>query len=267
SFFHYIITSPTPHLTLLPWLSICFFSTIFGEYIFDAMNKGTKDAYIGLFRIFFIWGLIFTIIGIFGIFPNGQPGWALQTESSIVGGLSEYPHLRLLYIANNQDFFVIPGMPNFLIRGTSANMFYNQGTALLIISLFFYFIDIKEISNTITDMFIYYGKTSLSLFLLHFLFIPLFIDQFNIPLFLIIGISYIGFMGIIIYVWMEYGNGVGSPEWLMIQIGRVGQKSGEAVKKTTKKVYEKIKKESVKKMEDFMKKLSKDDKKKEDVAN
>ncbi|KKN31271.1 hypothetical protein LCGC14_0825600 [marine sediment metagenome] len=57
---------------------------------------------------------------------------------------------------------------------------------------------------------------------------------------------------------MEYAKGVGSPEWLMVQLGRIGQKSGEAVKKTTKKMYNRIKKrEKVRKMEDFMKKLSK----------
>jgi hypothetical protein len=259
---HYFITSPTPHLTLLPWVSISFISTIFGEYIFEAMNKGTKDAYVGLFRIFFIWGLVFILTGIFGIFPIGinitdwQPGWALQTESTME--LTEYPHLRLLIVANSQDFFTIPGVPNFLIRGTSANMFYNQGAALFIISIFFYFIDIKEKSNNITNMLIYYGKVSLSLFLLHFMFIPLFIGLLPIPLFLVIGLSYVGFMGIFMYTWMEYAKGVGSPEWLMVQLGRIGQKSGEAVVKTTKKVYNKIKKERVKKMEDFMKKLSKD---------
>ncbi|MFW9971727.1 MAG: hypothetical protein ACFFDF_16160, partial [Candidatus Odinarchaeota archaeon] len=148
---------------------------------------------------------------------------------------------------------------NFLIRGTSANMFYNQGAALLIISIFFYFIDIKNKSNNLTNMLIYFGKVSLSLFLIHFIFIPLFFNQFNVVFFLIISLSYIGFLGTFMYIWMEYGKGVGSPEWLMVQLGRIGQKSGEAVKKTTKKMYAKIKKrEKVKKMEDFMKKLSKD---------
>ncbi|MFW9823546.1 MAG: heparan-alpha-glucosaminide N-acetyltransferase domain-containing protein [Candidatus Thorarchaeota archaeon] len=262
SIFHYIITSPTPHLTLLPWISIAFISTIFGEYIYEAMNKGTKDAYIGLFRIFFVWGIIFICIGIFAFFPDGvnltfwEPGWTLETPASVVGGLSEYPHLVNLLYANQQSFFHIPGMPNFLIRGTSANMFYNQGAALLIISIFFYFIDIKNKLNDITNVLIYLGKTSLSLFLLHFLFIPLYFNQYNIPFFLIVSFSYIGFLGIFMYIWMEYAKGVGSPEWIMVQIGRIGQKSGEAVKKTTKKVYNKIKKrEKVKKMEDFMKKL------------
>ena len=71
SLLHYIITSPTPHLTLLPWVSICFVSTIFGEYIYEAMNKGTKDAYIGLFRIFFhiiLTGLILRIGSLAGIY-------------------------------------------------------------------------------------------------------------------------------------------------------------------------------------------------------
>jgi uncharacterized membrane protein len=263
TFIHYFITSPTPHLTFFPYISYVFISTIFGEYIYEAMNKGTKDAYIGLFRIFLVWGIFFILIGIFFYFPNGlslttwEPGWALQTPDSMVGGLSEYPHLRLLNTANNQDFFVIPGVPLFLIRCTSANMFYNQGCALIIIAIFFYFIDIKNKSNNFTNMLIYYGKVSLSLFLLHFLFIPIFFSQFNITFFLIVGIAYLGFMGIFMYVWNEFGHGVGSPEWLMVQMGRIGQKSGEAVVKTTKKVYNKIKRERVKKMEDFMKKLSK----------
>ena len=262
---HYIITSPTPHLTLLPWVSICFISTIFGEYIYEAMNKGTTDAYIGLFRIFFVWGSIFITVGIFSYYPNGlnftdwQPGWSLQTPASVIGGDSEYPHIKLLSYANQQNFFQFSGMPNFLIRGTSANMFYNQGAALLIIAIFFYLIDIKNKSNDFTGILIYFGKISLSLFLIHFLFIPLFFNQFSVVYFLIISLSYIGFLGIFMYIWMEYAKGIGSPEWLMVQMGRIGQKSGEAVKKTTKKMYAKIKKrEKVKKMEDFMKKLSKD---------
>ncbi|MFW9973152.1 MAG: heparan-alpha-glucosaminide N-acetyltransferase domain-containing protein [Candidatus Odinarchaeota archaeon] len=260
---HYIITSPTPHLTLLPWISISFISTIFGEYIYEAMNKSTKNAYIGLFRIFLVWGIIFVLIGIFAPFPNGlnltdwQPGWALQTPDTIV--LTEYPQLDLLRIANNQDYFIIPGMPNFLIRGTSGNMFYNQGAALLIIAIFFYFIDIKNKSNDLINMLIYFGKISLSLFLIHFIFIPLFFNQFSIPFYLMVVFAYVGFLGTFMYVWMEFARGVGSPEWLMVQFGRVGQKSGEAVKKTSKKIYAKIKKrEKVKKMEEFMKKLSKD---------
>jgi hypothetical protein len=48
------------------------------------------------------------------------------------------------------------------------------------------------------------------------------------------------------YIWIEYGNGIGSPEWLMVQIGRIGQKTGENIKKTSKFAVEKTKK-SIKK--------------------
>ena len=256
--FHYIVTSPTPHLTLLPWVSICFISTIFGEYIFEAMNKGTDDDYVGLFRIFLVWGIVFIIIGIFAPLPSF--GFELQTVDTMIGGIAEYPHLELLGIAQNQTYFEIPGMPLFLIRGTSANMFYNQGAALTIIAIFFFLIDIKKKYNNFTSMLVYYGKVSLSLFLIHFIFMPLFSQLLNIALFLTISLSYIGFLGILMYFWMEYAKGVGSPEFLMVMLGRIGEKSGQAVKKTTKKMYSIIKKrEKVKKMEDFMKKLSKDD--------
>ena len=54
---------------------------------------------------------------------------------------------------------------------------------------------------------------------------------------------------------MESG-GVGSPEWIMVQIGRVGQKTGETVKKDVKIAYEKTK-EGFKKLEESIKKESK----------
>jgi hypothetical protein len=41
---------------------------------------------------------------------------------------------------------------------------------------------------------------------------------------------------------MKYYNGVGTPEWLMIQIGRFGQKTEESVKKTSKKALKKLEK-------------------------
>ena len=61
-FFHFIITSANPSVTLLPWLAICFISTIFGEYLYEAMNKKSENVYSGLFRIFFTWGISLIIV-------------------------------------------------------------------------------------------------------------------------------------------------------------------------------------------------------------
>ena len=185
-----------------------------------------------------MWGIIFVSIGIL-------IGFLLQTPETLVGGVYMYPHIDLLRIANNNPYFQLAGFPAFLVRHTSANMFYNFGMSILIIAISFYFIDIKKKSNMAISMFIYYGKISLSLFLLHLLFITLFLSQFNVIIFLYVSIAYIAFLGILMYIWMEYGKGVGSPEWIMVQIGRIGHKTGDTVRKGYKKYLER------KKLEDY----------------
>lgn len=236
-FFHFIITSANPSVTLLPWISICFISTIFGEYLYEAMNNKSKNTYKGLFRIFFTWSISLLLAGVI-------TGYSLQTFNTM--NQSEYGHLLLLEIANNQSFFHLPGMPDFLIRGTASNMLYNLGAALTIIAIAFYFIDLKGKVNNVVRMFVYYGKISLSLFMIHFIFIPLYVKQLNIFLFPVIYIANVGLLGFLMYIWIEYGKGLGSPEWLMVQIGRIGQKTGENIKKTSLIAVEKTK-ESIKK--------------------
>ena len=215
---HYIVIGPNPMVPLLPGLAICFISTIFGEYLYEAMNKGTHDAYVGLFRIFMVWSVILILVGI-GF------GSQLYNNGSIPGGLlREYPSLALLTPINQQDFFVWTGIPDFLIRGRGFNMLYNLGASLLVISISFYFIDIKKNYGNFVKMLVYYGKVSLSLFFIHQIFLGLFNWQFGIALFLINNLTYVGFMGFLMYIWMEYANGVGSPEWLMAVMGRIGKK-------------------------------------------
>jgi uncharacterized membrane protein len=213
---HYIVIGANPMVPLLPGLAICFISTIFGEYLYEAMNKGTHDAYVGLFRIFMIWSIILILVGIgIGFYP--------YTHLTIPGGaLREYPSIFLLQTINTK--LAIPGIPEFLIRGRGPNMIYNLGAALLVISISFYFIDIKKKYGNFVKMLVYYGKVSLSLFFVHQIFLGLFSWQFGIALFLINNLTYVGLMGFLMYIWMEYANGVGSPEWLMAAMGRMGNK-------------------------------------------
>ncbi len=269
---HYIVTSPAPQVTLLPWLAICFISTIFGEILHEAMIKGTTSAYKDLFRTFMKWGVFLVLVGLF--LPLPQPLWqtglTLQTEATLPR--DEYLQIELLAIMNQQNYIKFPGMPLFMIRGTSSAMFYDLGAGLLIIALSFYFIDLKKKRNYFTRILTYYGKVSLSLFLLHYTFIPAFIGTFNIMFFPFFVVAYVALLGFLMFLWMESG-GQGSPEWIMIQLGRVGQKTGETVKKEAKIAYEKTKeeakvivektKESIKKAQEFMKELSKKKPKKE----
>ena len=240
SILHYIIVSPSPMTPLLPWLSICFLSSIFGEYLYEAMVGGTKKDYKKLFRTFLYWGIFLVLAGIF-LGSNGYvPGGFTTSELPI----NEYPFIDLLNVIRTQSIIpgvTYPGMWEFLIRGRAPNMIYNLGAALLLIAISFYFIDIKRKMNVFISMMNYYGKVSLSLFLLHFIFITLFLISLNLVVFVFAVISYIGLWGFLMYVWNEFYGGAGSPEWIMVQVGRIGQKTGETVKKEIRIIEEEIK--------------------------
>jgi uncharacterized membrane protein len=230
---HFIITSPLPQAPILPFLAICFMSTIFGEFLHEGMMKGSKEAYYKLFRIFFIYGIVFVVVGIFIIVPRGvtfniwETGLARVipgTDSSPgVLVLSEYLHIDLLRIANMQDYYNFDAMPIFMVRCTGQNMFYNLGVAFVLIAVCFYFIDIKKKTNDVVKLLLFYGKTSLSLFLIQYLFLPLYSGQFSIMLYPIIWVGYCGFLGLLMWIWLKFFGGVGSPEWIVRKIGSGGK--------------------------------------------
>jgi len=253
---HYIITSPSPMTPLLPWISICFVSSIFGEYLYEAMMGGTKRDYWKLFRTFLFSGIVFVLAGIIIGLNSYVPGTDF-TSSTLP--LNEYPHLLLLQDMRTQKFLpdiTYPGMWEFTIRGRAPNMIYNLGAALVLIAVCFYFIDIKRKMNNFISMIKYYGKVSLSLFLLHFIFITLFLNSLDFFAYAILYFAYLGFWGFTMYIWNEFYNGVGSPEWLMVQVGRIGQKTGKTIKKEILIMEEEIK-ETVQKIKKDTEKGSK----------
>ena len=215
-FLHYLITSPAPHVTLLPWLSVCFISSVFGESLYKAMIEGTEEAYRRLFKLLLNWGLVLVIFGVL-------TGFMLVDQSDPTF-YALYPQVSLLSYINKQPYTYFPGLPLFLIRGTFPNMFYNLGAALLIISISFNIIDIKKKRHLFIDMLIFFGNVSLSFYLIHFMFLPLFSAMFPMYYFPFIYIAFMGLMGFLMYLWNKYANGVGTPEWLMGQTGKIGQK-------------------------------------------
>ena len=93
-FFHFVITSANPSVTLLPWLSICFISTIFGEYLYDAMNEKSENTYKGLFRIFFSWGVSLIVAGVI------MGYWSVDYAGNLtLGGHVDWrlPNIKELY--------------------------------------------------------------------------------------------------------------------------------------------------------------------------
>ena len=216
---NYIITSPAPHVSLLPWLAVCFISSVFGEYLHNAMIEGTELAYKRLFKLLLTWGLILVLFGIF-------TGFMLVDQSNSTFN-ALYPQVSLLYFINLQPFTYFPGLPLFFVRGTFPNMFYNLGAALVIIAISFYIIDIKKKQHYFIDMLIFFGNVSLSLYLIHFMFLPVFGLLFPMYYFPFIYIAYMGFLGFLMFLWNKYANGVGSPEWIMAQVGKIGQKKSK----------------------------------------
>jgi len=259
---HYIIVSPSPMTPLLPWLSICFISSIFGEYLYEAMIGGTKKDYRKLFKTFLYWGISLVLVGIFlgrNSYDLGNDYLAATDFTIGTLPLSEYPHLILLQAMREPTFannFIYPGMWEFLIRGRAPNMIYNLGAALILIAVCFYILDIKRKMNNFLSMINYFGKVSLSLFLLHFVFITLFLDSLGIFIYFVVIFGYAGFWGFVMYIWNELYSGVGSPEWLMVQVGRIGQKTGKTVKKEILIIEGEIK-ETVQKIKKDPKKDSK----------
>jgi uncharacterized membrane protein len=231
---HFIITSPLPQVPLLPFLSTCFLSTIFGELLYEAMIAGTVEAYRKLFKTFMRWGALLVIIGLaiglrfINIAPDDKMICIPFFSNYVVK--SEYLHIDLLRIANQQEGLPpwlrteFPGMFDYMVRGTAPNMLYNLGAALLIIGVSFYFIDIKKKNNDAIKTVNFYGKTSLSLFLIQYLFLPLYLGSFSIMFYPMMFCGYVAFLGFLMYIWLNYFDGVGSPEWLMTQLGKRGKK-------------------------------------------
>lgn len=208
---------------------------------------GTKKDYKKLFRTFLFWGIFLVLSGIFLGRNSYIPGDEFVAATDFTIGIlpsSEYPHILLLNDANTPTFvhnITYPGMWEFLIRGRAPNMIYNLGAALVLIGVCFYIVDIKRKMNDFISMMNYYGKVSLSLFLLHFVFITVFYHSLEFVAYIIVVLGYIGFWGFIMYIWNELYNGVGSPEWIIIQVGRIGQKTGTTVKKDFLVIEEEIK--------------------------
>ena len=215
---HYLLVSPAPHNPLLPYIALAIFSTIFGELIFEAMIFETPDAYKQTYRSFLNWGIFFSIAGIlmgFDMIMFGNPSFP------------ESDYIFMEYIPIMQEAppwaYQVVGLPRFQIRGTGSNILYVLGMALLIIGVAFYFIDYKNIkkkfNSNIVNMYVFYGRVSLSVFFIHYIGAFFYKDSLDVVFFFPVVIPWIGFLGILLYIWNKEGGGVGTFEWMIANMG------------------------------------------------
>ncbi|MFX1237944.1 MAG: heparan-alpha-glucosaminide N-acetyltransferase domain-containing protein [Promethearchaeota archaeon] len=184
---HFIVISPTPLNPLLPFVSICFISSIFGEILVEAMSLESFEARLDLFRRFLRNGVIFLFVGV------------------------------LLGILDRDPFFISHGIyfPKFVIRGEPSNIFYSIGIALILIGSLFYYIDVLKKNNVFVQMFVFLGNVSLSLFLISYIWLPLFTVHFNIFIIWFAWIAYTSILAFMMYIWRYYFSGKYSLEWMM----------------------------------------------------
>ncbi|MBN1803009.1 MAG: DUF1624 domain-containing protein [Candidatus Lokiarchaeota archaeon] len=211
-----ILDSDEATTTVLPWISICFITTIFGEYLYEAMMEGTDEAYKRLFNLFIFWGGIFLIFGITTGIETVNP-----TLGNINGRLYKFD---VYYTAIRQPFIHYPGMWKFLVRGTFSNMWYTMGASFLIVAVGLYVTDIKKKDNIFIDMIKFYGTVSLNLFLLHYLLLPFYSSYMSILVYPYFVLTYIGLLGFLFYFWYKFWDGKGTPEWLMSKATSIGAK-------------------------------------------
>ncbi len=220
---HFIIVSPVPHFPLIPFLAICFFSTTFGELLFESIILETREADRIAFRTFMRYGSIFALIGVILPFLGGRPFDTTKNLNS-----EEFQFINLLPIMQNQPYINVFAIPEFLVRGTSSNIFYCIGIALLILGFSFYYIDVKpmrrDISKSIVRTINSYGRASISIYIVHFIGLCLFYGSLDLIFFFVFWFGYIIVIGILMYAWNYYAEGRFSFEWFMAQLTIKGKK-------------------------------------------
>ncbi|MBN1802686.1 MAG: hypothetical protein JW891_14335 [Candidatus Lokiarchaeota archaeon] len=185
---YFILISPAPHNPFLPFVSICFISSVFGEILVEAMSLESYEARFDLFRRFVRNGSFFLLAGIFLTIIDNPP-----------------------YFIDDQGLY----FPLFVYRGSPSNIFYSIGMALILIGWLFYYIDVRKKNNIFIDMFVFLGTVSLSLFLISYIWLPLFTVYFNIFSIWFAWIGYNAILAFLMYIWRHSFSGKYSLEWLM----------------------------------------------------
>jgi len=205
-----IFGSPLFNYPLLPYVSICFFSSIFGELIYEAKILELKEALLTAISSIIKYSVLFIIVGL--TLPLIQLSPFITAANF---NPEEYPFLEGISILKNYSFLYIPGMPRFLLMGTPANIFFVVGVALLIFGISSYIIDIKMFDSFIFNIFKFYGKFSITLLFFQFVFLFLLYQKIYFIVFIPISISYLIILGLVIYSWQKYGKNILTVEWII----------------------------------------------------
>ena len=194
---YYIVVSPYPNYSLLPYAAFCFFATVFSELIYEAKILESNIAEINAIKSVLKYGIVLLVIGLLIPFAEFNP---IITESS----LNMYPFLDMSSILKSQFLVFIANLPGFLLKGTPANMFFNMGLALILIGSIYFTSYYKQLEGKISRSIILFGQNSLTILFLQFLFLSLFNQLISFWFISFIIIIFLIGLGILVYIWGRF---------------------------------------------------------------
>jgi hypothetical protein len=211
---HFMVVSPFPNYSLLPFASISFFSTVFGEYIFESIALNSDKADLHSTQSIIKYGLVLVVCGLLLPFIDIGP-----VITAVNFNPSMYPFQEAVPILAAHDIVYILGLPLFLLKGTPSNLFLLMGLALLIIAIFYYYSDILHKNGKICRILNIYGSHSITIFFVQFLFVLILYQKTTLLLFFPFLILYFAILGVLFYLWQKIGKSVLSLDWIMDKIG------------------------------------------------
>jgi hypothetical protein len=215
--FYWIFFQPFWEVPIIPWVCIVIIGSVVGENLVAALNarqEGDKKVYHRFVHNSVVDGLLLAISGMLTGLKLSKVDFGLNIWQGIQSGSNWFPN----------------GIPEFLIHSSVPNILYSMGMSLLLLAASFYFCEIRGFKGKYVQFFVFFGRFSLTLFVLHPIFLIGTKDKLDpIGLFILTFVA-IGGLGLLLYIWRYRWNAVGTLEWLMIAAG--------GLKKSKKKAEE-----------------------------
>jgi len=210
---YFVIISPSPNFSLLPYASIAIFSTVFGEFIYESIQLDSTTANLHSTNSIRKYGMVLLICGL--LLPFIDIGFIITVDNF---DPLMYPFIDAVPILKAFPTTFISGIPVFLYAGTPSNIFVSMGVALLLIGRIYYRKDIIHKNRLKLSILSLFGKNSITLFFLQFIFLPLFYQKLPMLMFVPFLIVYVVFLGFLLYLWQEHGNSIPSFDWMLNKI-------------------------------------------------
>ena len=210
---YFVVVSPLPSFSLLPYASISVFSTVFGELIYESIQLNSNTANLRSTNSILKYGTFLLICGL--LLPFIDFGFIITEENF---NPLKYPFIDAIPILKAFPTTFVSGIPTFLYAGTPSNLFISMGVALLFIGRNYYRKDILQKINLKLNILSLFGKNSITLFFLQFIFLPLFYQKLPLLIFVPFLIAYIVLLGFLLYLWQKYGNSIPTFDWMLNKI-------------------------------------------------